>query len=65
MRLCSTLCTDISFILTRISERADIQGNDDVGFGTDGPHIKLNFSKMKYGTQAYRIKFEIENVFEK
>ena len=33
---------------------------NDVGFGTDGPYIKLIF-KMKYETHAYGIK----NVFKK
>ena len=44
-------CTDISFIITRISERPDIQGKwfntsinvHEVGFVTDGPHIKSDF----------------------
>ena len=55
MRLCLYLCTEILFIVTRISERSDIQSKwynasiklikrlHDVGFGTDAPHIKSNF----------------------
>ena len=56
MRPCSNLCTDISFIVTRLSEGPDIRGKwfnakykayketvYDVGFGTDGSHIKKIF----------------------
>ena len=53
VRLWSNLCTDILFIISRISERPDIQGywfNASIKviqrlcmMLADGPHIKLNF----------------------
>ena len=55
MRPYLKLCADVAFIVTRISERPDIQSKwfnsliklikrlYDVGFGTNEPHIKQNF----------------------
>ena len=50
--LCSSLCADVVFIVTRMSERPRINGLSKyrtkdktvygAGFGTNEPHIKYN-----------------------
>ena len=76
MRLCTNLRTDISFIVTKISDRPDIRGK---WFNTSIKlikrmcmilvlalmgHILNQMFKMKCETHAYGIEFEIENVFK-
>ena len=76
MCLCSNLCADVAFIVTRISERLDIQGkwfNASIKlikrlflilvFALMGHILNKNF-KMKYEAHAYEIEFEIENILK-
>ena len=75
--LCSNVRDDVAFIVTRISKRADIQGE------SFNASIKLIMTlwmmlvlalmgdilnkifKIKYETHAYENEFEIEHVFKK